>query len=308
MALEERLARVLEEHLPALIAPFGRRILIVGREVVLGPSLRADLLAIDENGCTYVIEIKGEELAPRATSQGLSYRRALRALSRTELIGIARDCAGINLERAFRLQFTKQLPPAINTRQTILVIGIALSDHTARAVAELREIEGTDIHAFRFDERPTSIGLVPCARDETDLVAATHRLPAEQPSCAKTIRRPYAPSLQVRQFWSWMSPRFASPIVKFASVYAKYTEWVATMAPQRADVTLLPLGTFSRQLHSVVLDDGHWELIYLRPEDDIDPNRIPLELPTTRRERDAVHRISGYRRSRAAHLSTGGTR
>ena len=55
MALEERLARVLEEHLPALIAPFGRRVVIVGREVVLGPGLRADLLAVDENGCTYVI-------------------------------------------------------------------------------------------------------------------------------------------------------------------------------------------------------------------------------------------------------------
>lgn len=298
--LEQRLETNLESNLPRLIAWHGHQVMVIGRQVPLGPGLRVDLLLIDQNGDLYATEVKGFESKPVAVSQGLSYRHAIRMLSREEVLSIARDHVGIRFERRYAARFQRPLPKSLNHTQIILIIGLELDDHTARSVMELHDREGTQIYAFRFDERQASTGLIPCARNHDDLLTSAHRSPvkhAVKHAVHHTLRRPrYTPTPHVREFWSWASVRFTSPIVTVASIFSNYEAWIAAAPLRGSDLTGLPFGAFSRQLASVVREEGLWMQVFVRPEDEIDPSRLPTLMPSVRLTRDAQHRISAYSR------------
>lgn len=298
---EKRFESFLEDHLQDLIAPFGHIFLIIGRQVFV-ESGKIDLLALARDGTLYVIEVKFVESPAKAPTQGFSYRRATRILSREQLISIARNCE-IDLERSFRRRFGKALPKSVNRRQVILIIAVDLSDHTARSIVDLREIEKSEVYAFRFDRRPDSIGLVPCARNESDLRALSHRQPSGGLFAPRPVGRTHPSSPQVQKFWSWMSPRIAAPVVKLRTIYRRYEGWFATESRKVPGLKRVPQGIFSLQLNSIVWREGIWKPVYLRSQDNVDPDRLPLELPTMRFKRDARHTQSGYARVRAFHIN-----
>ncbi len=106
-------------------------LLVIGRQVRTDFGGIIDLLCVDKNGCTVVIELKKGRTPRDVTAQTLDYASWAKGLSRDRLTKIARKYLSSrtvstdSLTTAFRKKFGEELPDRLNrSHRSIIVVGV----------------------------------------------------------------------------------------------------------------------------------------------------------------------------------------
>lgn len=150
--MEEKLEVWLENNPHCLLE--GKKVLIIGRQVVTNLGSVVDLLAIDRSGDLIVIELK-RELTPRDTvAQILEYASFVEDLSYQQLEEIFMEYTGeenINLADYHRNYFQLQEDEAIafNKNQKLLIVAQTVIKEIKQTATFLRK-KGLNIYCLEF--------------------------------------------------------------------------------------------------------------------------------------------------------------
>jgi len=151
LSMEERLERWILKDITIL----SDNLLVIGNQVQTqgGPL---DILCLDGNGDTVIIELK-RGLTPReVTAQAIDYASCIKNLTASDLESLAKDHhsrtdgCGISLEEMFKQQFGCELPDDINQRQRIMIVASNIDDSTERIIHYLSENYDIPINALTF--------------------------------------------------------------------------------------------------------------------------------------------------------------
>ncbi len=129
--------RLLEEILEADIGLLGlpNALLLIGRQVVTNFAGRVDLLAIDQEGTLYIIEIKKDRTPREVVAQAMDYGYWVRHLGYEDVQTIfARYREGTEFEEAFRTTFQLEPPETINVEHKLVIVASALDSASERIV------------------------------------------------------------------------------------------------------------------------------------------------------------------------------
>lgn len=150
--LEERLEKWLESD----ISMISTNLLIIGRQVETHFGGVIDLLCIEENGTTVIIELKRDKTPREITAQVLDYASWVQGLSAEQIQNIADDYFKKNVEgpltfeEAYVKKFDKDLPDSINEEHKMLVVGSEIDSSSQRIINYLSE-KGIGINALTFN-------------------------------------------------------------------------------------------------------------------------------------------------------------
>ena len=151
LASEQRLEAILENDLTIL--GLGS-LLCVGRQVVTPHGGRVDLLALDNQGALYVIELKRDKTPRDVVAQALDYASWASGLD-AEAIGDIWQAKNVApLAEALSERFSGDEPEEINTSHQVVIVASALDDSSERIVEYLSGF-GVPVNAvfFRYFER-----------------------------------------------------------------------------------------------------------------------------------------------------------
>jgi hypothetical protein len=147
---ERRLESILADDI--MILGLGP-LMLLGRQVLTAHGTRVDLLALDEVGTLYVIELKRARTPREVVAQILDYGSWARSLSAESLARIfesgpfARDQT---FHTAFADRFDEPPPETINESHRLVIVASQLDDSTQRIVEYLLEDYGVPINAVFF--------------------------------------------------------------------------------------------------------------------------------------------------------------
>ena len=138
ISLEERLEAWLESDI-SMLAP---DLLVIGRQVQTAFGGHIDLLCLDSNGDTIVVELKKGRTPRDVTAQALDYASWVRELSFDQITEIAERYAKLNgsLAEAFAAKFDEPLPDTLNQNHRSLIVAEAMDDSTERIVHYLADL------------------------------------------------------------------------------------------------------------------------------------------------------------------------
>ena len=146
--LEERLEKWLEKDISVL----SPDLLVIGRQVRTDYGGIIDLLCIDSEGDLVIVELKRDKTPRDITAQVLDYASWVRDLTFEQLTHMAekhlRD--GKTLEKQFLNAFDKELPEALNSGHSMMIVGSNIDDCTERIVGYLSEDHHVNINAATF--------------------------------------------------------------------------------------------------------------------------------------------------------------
>jgi len=146
--LEERIETWLEQD----ISIIADEVLVIGRQVGTGFGGAIDLLCLDSNGDTVIVELKRDKTPRDITAQVLDYASWVQDLSSERIIELAdqylRDRGP--LQDAFEQRFGEQLPETLNGQHRMLVVASELDPSTERILNYLSGSYGVDINAVTF--------------------------------------------------------------------------------------------------------------------------------------------------------------
>lgn len=133
----------LEDWLEKDISLLDPDLLVIGRQVPTAFGGRIDLLCLDINGDTVVIEIKKGQTPREVTAQALDYASWVKDLGREQLIGIAEGANGISntLANAFEERFHKELPDVLNATHRSVIVSQSTDFATERIVRYLSSMD-----------------------------------------------------------------------------------------------------------------------------------------------------------------------
>jgi hypothetical protein len=147
---EKRLEAILADDIAILgLGP----LMLLGRQVPTDHGARIDLLALDEGGTLYVIELKRARTPREVVAQVLDYGSWARSVSAESLARIFESgpfARNRTLHAAFGEQFDGALPETINESHRLVVVASALDESTERIVEYLLEDYGVPINAVFF--------------------------------------------------------------------------------------------------------------------------------------------------------------
>jgi hypothetical protein len=146
MDVEQRL----EDWLAADPGLTGLDILIVGRQIVTSNRGRIDLLAIDEDANTVVLELKRDKTPRDVVGQVLDYASWVNNLSFENLDVICRGYLQKSISDAYRDRFGGPLPDTVNENHTLLVVAAELDESSERIVQYLGD-RGIAINVVFFN-------------------------------------------------------------------------------------------------------------------------------------------------------------
>jgi len=146
---EAELANWIESY-PILL---GEPLLLIGREVRT-PHGRIDLLAINGEGITYIIEIKKDQTPASVLAQTLDYASWVLTLVQADIERIytnynPNETLGAAFERKFGGSLA-EYDVELNIDQRLLIVAASLDAKTERAVAYLREKYQVPVRAVFF--------------------------------------------------------------------------------------------------------------------------------------------------------------
>jgi hypothetical protein len=146
--LEENLERWIEADISVL----SPDLLVIGRQVLTDHGGKIDLLCLDSNGNTVVIELKRDKTPRDVVAQLLDYASWVRGLSSARISEIADAYLGgkASLEDAFAEKFNEDLPDLLNEDHRMLVVGSRIDASTERIIASLSEAHRVGINAASF--------------------------------------------------------------------------------------------------------------------------------------------------------------
>lgn len=138
----------LEDMVESAPDVLGEKLLVIGRQVTTPLGRVLDLLALDENASTKVIELKRDRAKDDAVGQLVAYGAWAATLGRAELERIFSDysmqrraVAGTppGLNEAFFEVFGVALPPRVNQTQTLTLVARTIDAATLGAVRFMRD-------------------------------------------------------------------------------------------------------------------------------------------------------------------------
>ncbi|MFS0717335.1 hypothetical protein ABC337_12755 [Arthrobacter sp. 1P04PC] len=259
-----------------------------------------DLLAIDSAGVVYIIELKLGKAGPSITNQILRYRRAIKGLSREELIRFVADGdLKIDLVKAFQRHFGHPLPEKVNESQVSVIIAASIHPEAADGILELLD-EGRPVRTFRYVVRSGGVGLIACCRDDDDVAEGTHLAtrPSNPPNrivgsqSGSTMRRRVDEN--TRGFWSTNAPDFKS-FVTFRFIHERYKDWVYAQTDE--GIRLRHEGLFAQDLVSIVAESNEWTRVFVPPCSDMADYDTLVAPPSVRASRSPGHTCAAYLRN-----------
>lgn len=133
--LEERLERWLADDISVL----GLNLLVIGRQVPTAFGGRIDLLCLDGNGDTVIIELKKGKTSREVVAQALDYASWVNGLSSEKITEIANKWFGSSdgLKSAFGQQIGRDLPEQLNENHRSLIVAESIDSSTERIVRYL---------------------------------------------------------------------------------------------------------------------------------------------------------------------------
>lgn len=129
--------RLLEEILEADIALLGlpNPLMLLGRQVATDFAGRVDLLAIDQEGTLYVIEIKKDRTPREVVAQAMDYGYWVGRLGYDDVRTMFSNYRqGADFEEEFRKAFELEPPEAINVEHQLVIVASALDPASERIV------------------------------------------------------------------------------------------------------------------------------------------------------------------------------
>lgn len=145
---EQRLEDMLADD-PAMT---GSQLLIVGRQIPTSYGGVIDLLALDAEGRTHVLELKRDRTPREVVAQVLDYGSWVQGLSLEDLEQLYLDGhdGEDHLDEAFAERFLLPLPDVVNASQQFTIVASELDPASDRIVAFLAESYGVPINAVFF--------------------------------------------------------------------------------------------------------------------------------------------------------------
>jgi len=147
---ERRLESILADDIKILgLGP----LMLLGRQVLTDHGARIDLLALDEGGTLYVIELKRARTPREVVAQVLDYgswAREVSAESLARVFELGPFAHGRTFHAAFAEQFDGAPPETINETHRLVIVASELDDSTERIVEYLLEDYGVPINAVFF--------------------------------------------------------------------------------------------------------------------------------------------------------------
>ena len=145
---EERLEDILEMKIEIL--GLGR-LFQIGRQIITDFGKRIDLLAIDEQGDLYVIELKKDRTPRDVVAQTLEYGYWVQGLSFAAIRELyAKHHEGDDFDSAFTSHFEADIPEAVNTAHHLLVVATGMDGSTEQIVEYVRGY-GVPINVLFFE-------------------------------------------------------------------------------------------------------------------------------------------------------------
>ena len=139
ISLEERL----EGWLASDISVLDPNLLVIGRQVRTDFAKAIDLLCLDNNGDTVVVELKRGQTPREVVAQVLDYSSWVCDLPDDRIREIASKHFSNpdSFEEAFQNRFEKKLPNELNNRHRSLIIAESMDDSTERIVRYLSRLQ-----------------------------------------------------------------------------------------------------------------------------------------------------------------------
>jgi hypothetical protein len=145
--------RKLEDVLTKKIEVISEDLLLLGRQICTSYGKVIDMLAIDGDGKTYILELKRNRTPREVVAQGIDYASWVQNLSYQEIKTIFEENNHPKLfETAFSEKFGNELPEKINEEHQITIVCAELDDETERIINYLANNYGVPLNAvfFRF--------------------------------------------------------------------------------------------------------------------------------------------------------------
>ncbi len=146
--LEVRLEKWLEQDISILSSD----LLVIGRQVDTDFGGFIDLLCLDYNGDTVIIELKRDKTPREVTAQALDYASWVVDLSNEKIMEIANSYLGEDgpLEDHFRNKFGSELPEILNEHHNMFIVASEIDGRSERIIRYLSEYYGVGINAATF--------------------------------------------------------------------------------------------------------------------------------------------------------------
>jgi hypothetical protein len=142
----------LHDWLEGDISLISNDLLVIGREVPTAFNKYIDLLCLDGDGNTVIIELKKDKAPRDVIAQILEYASWVDDLTSKDILEIANEYLqkkGITLEEAFQQKFEKPLPEILNNSHKMLIVASELDAQTERVLNYLSQHD-IDINAVTF--------------------------------------------------------------------------------------------------------------------------------------------------------------
>ncbi len=124
---------------------------LIGRQVRTASGKRIDLLALDTEGNTVIIELKRGMTPREVVAQILDYASWVRHLGFDDLDAIARQHRGASLDDCFKGAFDTGLPSTVNESHQMVIVASRLDDDSERIVDYLKTEGRLSINAVFFN-------------------------------------------------------------------------------------------------------------------------------------------------------------
>ena len=128
----------------------GQDLLVIGREVPTVNRGRIDILAIDQMGNLYIIELKRDRTPRDVIAQVLDYASWVAELTPRDVHKIAEDRLGKSLPDVFRAHFGSSLPESLNSIHNMLIVASEFDQQSERIVKYLANEHGLAINTAFF--------------------------------------------------------------------------------------------------------------------------------------------------------------
>lgn len=145
----------LEEVLLQDIDILGLDLMVIGRQVTTAFGKRIDLLAINEEGNLYVVEVKRDRTPREVVAQLLDYGSWVKKLTYQEIVNIYeahKTIIGFNkkFEEEFYDRFGQNPPESLNESHQLIIVASQLDSSSERIVSYLSEDYNVPINAVFF--------------------------------------------------------------------------------------------------------------------------------------------------------------
>ena len=125
------------------ISVLDPNLLVIGSQVQTDFGGRIDLLCLDSNGDTVIVELKKGKTPREVAAQALDYASWVRGLGSEKLTSIADRYLGDSgpLKSAFQQRFEREFPEEINVNHRSLIVAESIDASTERIVLYLSDMK-----------------------------------------------------------------------------------------------------------------------------------------------------------------------